>query len=224
MSEPPISSLKVTTSTGEDITDSVKSASSLSGHYISKAREELGKCLEKEQEEATEQIYYTANAIDAVIYSHIALEVFLNEIIMYQKKIFRKQVGDIFRSFNIQQKCVFIPLYFWGKEFEKTNVLYQNVLTLVRLRNALIHYDMEYYKFGEGPRVIKALNNQNLLLTTGKEHFEYDWVHRISTNKVAYWAYDTACRAARKIIELSDDVLSWLKETTHENFERLNHK
>lgn len=116
------------------------------------------------------------------------------------------------------RKYSLVPLLLWGTTFDRGASPYQDFDVLVKIRNDLVHYKMQAYTLGEGPAYFKQLSDRGLLLTSGKAAAPYIWLHNMSNSKAALWAYNTACRMAKKLMEFADEATRQMWQGMLENF------
>jgi hypothetical protein len=87
-----------------------------------------------------------AHARDVYIFSVTALEAFINETLLSEfyipalTEVPRKIFIKTFEDFSIKEKYHLLPLFLFGKTYDKGKQPYQDFSTLVKIRNRLIHH------------------------------------------------------------------------------------
>lgn len=157
----------------------------------------------------TEDNNYSPNVIDVYILSVSTLEAFINEVCFGGPEI-RIINGtpaprELIEDLEIRKKYYLLPLLLWGKTYKRGTQPYQDFEMLVRIRNDLIHYKMRSYHRGNEPKYFRILSERGALLVSPHPDADFAWIMKILTSKGALWAYNTACRMAKGLIELADE-------------------
>jgi hypothetical protein len=173
----------------------------------------------------TDDNNYSPNAIDVYILSVSALEAFINEVCFSGPEI-RMINGtpaprNLIEDLELRKKYYLLPLLLWGKTYERGVQPYQEFEMLVRIRNDLIHYKMRRYHRGDEPQYFKILSERGALLVSPHPDADFAWVMKILTSKGALWAYNTACRMAKRLIELADEQTQMVWRPMLGNFKEI---
>ena len=166
----------------------------LFSHYFFQRAYEL--CVECLQETYPTELGTTAandfcaHAIDVYIFSVAALEAFINETLLSEFYIPGSTGGvpwrvfrNTFEDLGIKEKYYLLPLFLFGKTYDKGRQPYQDFTTLVKIRNTLIHHKEK----------------------SVEQKFQ---VASLSSAERSRWAYNTACRMVFKLLEFGSSELS----------------
>ena len=170
---------------------------------------------------------YSASAMIAYILSIAATEAFMNEVASLnhhwkhdaKSKALLEEIAEIDSPLD---KCSELPLKLWGKKLDMSRPPYQDFYHLVKIRNDIIHYQMDSSKYAKD--YLQYLGNRNVLIGPPGS-FGFGHLDPILNTKAARWAYNTACRMARQLIEMAqDETTPFIKENLFElrsNFEEI---
>ena len=186
-------------------------AAPISGVLIGNARRAYERCIRERLDDkvfVTDDNNFSRYALDAIILSVAALEAFLNEAALNPVALGIRRADAALQALEeleIRRKYVLVPLVLWGTTFQCSRQPFQDFDCLVRVRNDLIHYKMPFYPSGHGPKYLRHLETNKLLLESdGPSRF--GWVENLSSAKVALWAHNTACRMAKELMVMADAV------------------
>ena len=189
----------------------VTMATPLSGVLIGNARRAYERCIRERLDGkvfVTDDNNFSNYALDAIILSVAALEAFLNEAALNPVALgIRRAEAALegLEELEIRRKYVLVPLVLWGRTFDGSRQPFQDFECLVRVRNDLIHYKMPFFPSGHGPKYLRHLGTNKLLLESGGPSC-FGWVENLSSAKVALWAHNTACRMAKELMVMADAV------------------
>ncbi len=210
-------------------------ASTLSGQLMLEAKTAYFNCIRDRilgNNLTTEDNNYSIHAISVYILSVTALEAFINEVCfglpfgMSSRKasISDKELNELEYE-EICEKYYRMPQILWGNTFDKGTSPYQDFAALVRLRNDFVHYKMKELPRDKYPRYYRWLEGKGILLDSGKKPgfgFALGWFCDALSTKTAWWAYNTACKMANKLIEISAQETKAFWETlTADNFKEI---
>jgi len=181
--------------------------------------------------------YFSYSFLDVYIMSATALEAFINERISInitisrqriamnlqdsrdEKQIYtdenQKKVLEMLKEQDIITKYRMMPILLGQKAFDEGRSPFQDFVTLVGIRNDIIHYNMPFYdEQDKRPKWVKRLEEKGIFLPEPVVHppepLPYEghrvWVDEICTLKGAKWAYNTSCRMIKKFVELSEGI------------------
>jgi hypothetical protein len=185
----------------------------ISGPLLTQARAAYDRCI---ADGTSARVFVTKDnnhspyAMTVFILSVAVVECFMNEVAFinyhWKQDAQSKDLLDEFTAVESQlsplQKCSDLPEKLWGKKFDKSRPPYQDFYHLVKIRNEITHYRMEPSKFAED--YLEYLRSRKELLGTPGQ-FGFGHLDPVLNTKAAKWAYNTACRMAKQLIELAQD-------------------
>lgn len=120
----------------------------------------------------------------------------------------QKKVLEMLKEQDVITKYRMIPILLWQKAFDEGRSPFQDFVTLVGIRNDIIHYKMPFYgKEDKRPKWVNRLEEKSVFLAEPVSHEgSRVWIDEICTLKGAKWAYNTSCRMIRKFVELSEGI------------------
>lgn len=202
----------------------------ISGTLLGQAKAAYNSCIADGKSGlvfVTEDNNYSTYAMSVYILSVATAEAFINEVVFLnhhwkhddKSKALLEEIIEIESPL---QKCSDVPVKLWGKELDKSRPPYQDFYHLVKIRNEITHYRMEPSKFARD--YLKYLGDRKVLL--GKPgQFGFGYLDPALNTKAAKWAYNTACRLAKQLIELAqDDTTPFIKEDLNDlrpNFQEI---
>ncbi len=145
---------------------------------------------------------YTKHGLPAYIIATSAVESFANE--MFLSPVGQSFFKNIPRDANfwewlekteLPQKLILIPQLFLNRTFSTDKQPYQDMKTLIRIRNELIHYKMAFTE----PSFMKDLKRKKIAL----DDVGTTWTHNISSLKGMFWAHNTICATIRELIDFA---------------------
>jgi hypothetical protein len=140
---------------------------------------------------------HTEHAIPAYITAVTAVETFTNEMLLGpvgQSFQGPKAQGfwDALENTRLPDKLLFAPEFHFGKTFATNAPPYQDMHLLIRLRNSLVHYKMDF----DIPKPVKDLKQRGIALGAS----DSPWTSCVSTTEGMRWAHKTACETIKEII------------------------
>ena len=175
---------------------------------------------------ATTDNNYSPYAIVVYILSVAAVESFMNEVAFinhhWKNDAKSKALLDQITEMDPLSKCSELPVKLWGKALDKSRPPYQDFYHLVKIRNEITHYRMEPSKFAKD--YLQCLSDRKVLLGTPGQ-FGFGHLDPVLNTKAAEWAYNTACRIAKQLIELAqEEAKPFIKENLNDlrpNFQEI---
>jgi hypothetical protein len=194
----------------------------ISGTLLGQARAAYNRCIADGKSGlvfATKDNNYSTYAMSVYILSVATAEAFMNEVVFLnhhwkhdaKSKAILEEITEIESPL---QKCSELPIKLWGKELDKSRPPYQDFYHLVKIRNEITHYRMEPSKFAKD--YLQYLGDRKVLLGTPGQ-FGFGHLDPVLNTKAAKWAYNTACRVAKQLIELAqDETKPFIKENLND--------
>ena len=207
-----------------------------SDYFMARARRI---CLSRTHKNKSTANYFSESFLDVYILSAMALEAFINERISIDltltcKRIalkrpdvqgeenqtyldpHQKEVLEMLKDQDIRTKYRMMPILLWRKGFDEGRSPFQDFVTLVEIRNDIIHYKMPFYdEQDKRPKWVDRLKAKRIFLTEPvvrpPEPLPYEghrvWIDEICTFEGARWAYNTSCAMIKKFVELSEGLI-----------------
>lgn len=148
---------------------------------------------------------FTGSAPPAYICCVAAVEAFVNELFFGLptfKRLEEGPMGSVDRKWleriGLKNKLILFPQLLVGETFDRGSQPYKDMTTLIRLRNAMVHYKME----NKPPSYLKDLEAQRTVLVTDTEGADYLWMHKLSCTEGIRWANNTSARTVHKLVEI----------------------
>jgi hypothetical protein len=143
----------------------------------------------------------TNHAIPAYIIAVTAVESFVNEMFFGPigqsfKSLQSQGFWDALEKASLSDKLLFAPEFYFGETFATNAQPYQDMMLLIRLRNSLVHYRMNF----DVPKSVKDLKQRNIALRNSN----ISWTSCISTTEGMRWAHKTVCETIGEIIEFDN--------------------
>jgi hypothetical protein len=145
---------------------------------------------------------FTKHGLPAYIIATSAVEAFVNELFLSPagRSFFKKVSKDTkywewLEKTELPYKLILIPQLFLNRTFETDKPPYQDMKTLIRLRNELIHYKMDFTE----PSFVKDLKQKKIAL----DDVGNTWTHNVSSLKGMFWAHNTICTTIQELINFS---------------------
>ena len=181
----------------------------ISGTLLGQARAACNRCIADSKSGlvfTTKDNNYSTYAMSVYILSVATAEAFMNEVVFlnhhWKHDAKSKALLEEITEMDPLQKCSELPVKLWDKELDKSRPPYQDFYHLVKIRNAITHYRMEPSKFAKD--YLQHLGDRKVLLGTPGQ-FGFGYLDPVLNTKAAEWAYNTACRVAKQLIELAQD-------------------
>jgi hypothetical protein len=158
-------------------------------------------------------------AIPAYILAAAAVEAFVNEMFLSpfaltSLDVFAHEAGlsgeltaeaESLEKLDLPTKLIRAPRLCTGRSLDPGKQPYQDVQLLADLRNELVHYKMGW----RPPKAVRVLAQRGLAFRVRPEEEDggpHPWADRVSTVEGIRWAYDTACKAGRALLDLLPDA------------------
>ncbi len=163
---------------------------------------------------------FTKHGLPAYIIATSAVEAFINEMLLSPVgRIFFQKVSDDnkywewLEKIDLPYKLILIPQLLLNRTFATDKPPYQDMKTLIKLRNELIHYKMAFTE----PNFIKDLKQKKIAL----DDVGTTWTHNVSSLRGIFWAHNTICATIQEIISFATlethPLLAQFNETTFYN-------
>jgi hypothetical protein len=146
---------------------------------------------------------YTEHAIPAYIIAVTTVETFVNEMLlgpvgqMFSQKPESEGFWKALEAASLADKLIFAPEFHFGRTFLTDEQPYQDMNLLIKLRNFLVHYKMDF----DFPKPVKDLQQRGIALNNLSD----SWTSCISTTEGIRWAHNTVCETLKKIISFADE-------------------
>jgi hypothetical protein len=105
---------------------------------------------------------------------------------------------DAFERLDLRSKIVLLPQLAFGKTLDRGRRPYQDMATLVQVRNDLIHYKMDM----RTPSYLARLRQRRFALAADMTSGPGTWVDSMKCSEGIRWALNTACETANAIAAL----------------------
>jgi hypothetical protein len=136
-----------------------------------------------------EILTYSPHAVTAVMHSVLTLEAAIKEIATWSRHGFMgptPSLPDHFeRKMSLVEKWATVPQVFAGRQFDRNSELWQRFTALVKLRNAITHYQ---WHVDEVPALMNELARRDLVIPGASGIY---WFDAVLTNRIARWAVET---------------------------------
>ena len=144
---------------------------------------------------------HTEHAIPAYIVAVAAVETFTNEMLLGPigqglKSPKSEGFWNALENVRLSDKLLFAPEFHFGETFATDAPPYQDMHLLIKLRNSLVHYKMNF----DIPKPVKDLKQRGIALGDP----DSPWTSCVSTTEGMRWAHKTACETIRKMISFAD--------------------
>ena len=193
-------------------------AATISGTLLGQAKAACNRCVADGKSGlvfATRDSNYSPYAMTVYILSVAVVESFMNEVAFinyhWKQDTQSKELLEVLdRIDSPLQKYSELPARLWGQKLDESCPPYQDFYHLVKIRNDVVHYRMEASKFTKD--YLQYLKDRSVLLGTPGQ-FGFGYLDPVLNTKAAEWAYNTACRVAKQLIELAqDETKPFIKE------------
>lgn len=193
-------------------------SASISQILLTQARAAYGACVangSSGQVFATEDNNYSAFAMSVYILSVAAAEAFMSEVAFmnyFWKKDDKSKalLEELPKIDSPLQRCSELSEKLWDRKLDKLQPPYQDFYHLVKIRSDIIHYHVEGSKYTND--YLQYLKDRKVLLGTPGQ-FGFGHLDPLLNTKAAKWAYNTACRMAKQLIELAQgETKPFIKE------------
>ncbi len=144
---------------------------------------------------------YTEHAIPAYMIAVSIVETFVNEMLLsptglgFAHKVKTEGFWEALENTSLSDKLLFAPEYHFGNTFATNEQPYQDMYMLIKLRNCLVHYKMDF----DIPKPVKDLQQRDIALNVPNN----PWTYSISTTEGIRWAHNTVCETLKKIISFA---------------------
>lgn len=158
------------------------------------------------------------DAVVAVVFSAAALEAFVNEVGGIAEGLIQrfvthdpdsvKQYAALWKEVERLQKSIAFEYLlastaFSGQPYDKGTGPYQDFELLIKLRNALVHFEPDHGELPSGPpKIIKSLLSRNILAEPQQGENGQSWITLIMTRAVARWACNTSANLVESVLDL----------------------
>jgi hypothetical protein len=164
------------------------------------------------------------NSFPAYICAVSSVEAFLNETLLSTaakwscgKSPLWDLEKDWYEKLELMTKLVIIPQLLFNKTFKRDQQPYQDMVTLNKIRNDLIHYKMER----NIPGYLKDLDQKGITLSA--KHLQKDsdfaWPHKLSCTEGIRWANNTVCEVVKTLYSFMPENLHTLWFLFEKNFQ-----
>ncbi len=145
----------------------------------------------------------------AYIIAVAAVEAFVNElflgdamrIALTDRPLYAFSEGFIDR-WDLLQKIEYFPMLAFGAGIRKDNQTWEDIKSLVRLRNELTHYKLIIV-----PEVLTSLIQRGIMLPRSSDpDVSIPWISHVGCSEGVRWAHNAACAAVRAIGTLVPNV------------------
>lgn len=171
---------------------------SLSSFLIKHAKESYIRCV-LDSSHHSNFLYgnrYASESIAVTVLTVAALEAFINEFLAHSDT--RRKFDYPFKEFismGLRLKYFVVPRTLVGKTFDTKKAPFQDLTTLISLRNDIVHFKAKARPSHPSledaiPRYAKHLHEERLLLITEDDHLQ--WEYRICSVYLARWCLQTA--------------------------------
>lgn len=163
-------------------------------------------------------------AIDAVVFSVVALEGFINEVSELARKgqpdgqvnppsveNFGQLLGEVEdERGGLRLKFMLAHWVFTGQTYDASRPPFQDFILLIKIRNAIIHHKTEgsltqevdgSIKVVGVPKLISPFESKHILAKT-EGGFIISWTYKIATAAFARWACNTSSQVINSIIDM----------------------
>ena len=158
----------------------------------------------------------TGDALVAIVMAACATECFINEFaevasIDHEESEALRAMADAVLEVeankgSLQLKFLVASFALTGTMFDKGAQPWQDFAALVRVRNALVHLrpleTVDDQGVVVGPRFLKRFEEEGLTYPI-EPGFGAPWTLKISTDRMARWAYNAALRIIRAVVEMA---------------------
>jgi hypothetical protein len=166
---------------------------------------------------AADSAVATGDAIVAIVMAASAAECFINEFaevasVDHEDSEALRAVADAVLEVEanrgrLEDKFLVASAALTGTMFDKGAQPWQDFAALVRVRNALVHLRPSETVDDQGgvvgPRFLKRFEGEGLTYPIEPGGVGAAWTLKISTDRMARWAYDAALRIIRAIVEMA---------------------
>ena len=147
---------------------------------------------------------YTWHAAPAFVSAVAAIEAFLNEatlgpsskLVLSDAPLWMLEKKWI-QHLEIRQKLMLVPYLLFNQTFRRDAQPYQDLDTLVRIRNDVVHYKMS----GARPPYLADLQARKIALRSPGPVDGLIWIHAISSSEAIRWANNTASRMVKALVD-----------------------
>lgn len=189
--------------------------------------------------------HFSPTFLDAYIMSVTALEAFINERISINIQILKNRIAmkladsaeknqlkilEMLKEQDLVTKYRMMPILLWQKAFDESRPPFQDFVSLVSIRNDIIHYKMPFYdEQNQKPKWARKLEEKQILLPQPVIHPPEPipdeghriWIDEICTLKGAKWAYNTSCRMMKQFAKLAEGLIQVTCQDYVNSFEEL---
>jgi hypothetical protein len=164
------------------------------------------------------------DALDAVVFSVVALEGFINEVSALARQgslggpygnppsveSLGQLLGEVEKAKgSLRLKFMLVHWVFTGQTYDASRPPFQDFNLLIELRNAVVHHwPMDSFAQGvggaievEAPKLLSKLESKNILAKTESD-VQTSWLNRIATPASAGWACDTSSNVVNSVIDM----------------------
>lgn len=164
------------------------------------------------------------DAIDAVVFSVVALEGFINEVSELARQACSgirndnppsvETLGRLLREVeekkgSLRLKFMLAHLVFTGRTYDTSSQPFQDFNLLIQLRNAIVHHKPDEFFTQEADGTIelkpaKLLSNleSKSILAEIESDVQTSWLNRIATSASARWACNTSSDVINSVMDI----------------------
>jgi len=169
---------------------------------------------------------FSERTLSAYILAMAAIEAFVNEV--YFAEPHRRMLHDApmwqlradwLEKLDLREKILLLSHLVYERPFSRGAQPFQRLDTLVRIRNDLVHYKMEFRE----PKFLAELRREGIPLPPvpsppGLEPVEGPWAQEVATTEGARWANNVAVEIVDALVALTPDSESAFRERRLDRF------
>jgi hypothetical protein len=165
-------------------------------------------------------------ALEAFINERIAInmQTISNRIAMKladSVEINNKKILEMLMEQDLVSKYRLMPILLWQKSFDESRSPFQDFVSLVSIRNDIIHYKMPFYdEQSQKPKWARKLEEKDILLPQPLQYCRI-WTDEICTREGAKWAYNNCCKMMKQYANLADGIIKATCQEYVESFKEL---
>ncbi|MFC1494756.1 hypothetical protein ACFL6W_05710 [Thermodesulfobacteriota bacterium] len=104
---------------------------------------------------------------------------------------------------EIRNKIILFPELLFNKSFSRNTQPFQDIDTLIRVRNIFTHYKIR----NEPEKIIKLLDKKGILLKAknNPDNIDFDWATKLLSSEGIRWAHNVACSVVKGLANLAPE-------------------
>jgi hypothetical protein len=158
-------------------------------------------------------------AIPAYFTAVAALEAFLNEQflgimarMLYKDNPLWYIPSDDLEHLSLEKKLLLVPKFLFQQTFDEGTRPYQEIKTLIQVRNYLTHYKMD----GKAPNSFLNLEQRKITLRDEHKNATLGWVSKLSCTEGIRWAHNTVCDGINTLLSFADANYDFERQAAEE--------